>query len=88
MAKGGKRKGAGRPKGKSDKTIKEIREILNNYSEELLTKAVKMALDGNTSVMNKLLDKVLPSLNSIDFAGEQNKFPEIIVNVRSNTPST
>jgi len=79
--KGGKRKGAGRPKGKSDKTIKEIREILNNYSDELLEKAVEMALDGNATVMNKLLDKMLPSLNAVDFGDKDILLPKIEINV-------
>ena len=76
MAKGGKRIGAGRPKGKSDKSIIEIRGILNNYSEELLMKAYEMAMGGNERMLAKLLDKVLPNLNSVDMSsGSENKRP-------------
>ena len=82
MKNGGKRKGAGRPKGKSDKSIKEIREILNNYSEDLLKKAYDMAMEGNTQVMNKLLDKILPSLNAMDFSDNDGKAQVIEINVR------
>lgn len=84
---GGKREGAGRKRGSLNKQIDEIRGLLEDDKEKLIKKAVKMALDGNAVIMNKLLDKLLPNLNSIDFGEGEVNFPEIVINVVSNKRS-
>ena len=68
MNKGGRRINAGRKKGSTNKEIDNIRDLLEPYKEELIKKAVKMAKEGNATVLNKLLDKLLPNLNSVDLS--------------------
>ena len=65
---GGKRPNSGRKKGSTNKEIDNIRDLLEPYREELIKKAVKMAKEGNATVLNKLLDKLLPNLNTIDLS--------------------
>lgn len=88
MNKGGKRPNAGRKKGSTNKDIDNIRNILEPYREELIKLAVKMAREGNATVLNKLMDKLLPNLNSIDMDSGKFALPEIVINVRSNTATT
>jgi hypothetical protein len=47
-----------------------------------------MAKEGNTTIMNKLLDKFMPSLNSIDFNKDKDVFPPIEIYVRNNRTTT
>ncbi len=42
---------------------KEIRNVLIDHKWTLISKAVKMAVNGNVPVMCKLLDKLLPNLS-------------------------
>ena len=74
---GGKRNNSGRKKGSSNKDAKEYRNLLEQHKEKLIEEAVKMALDGNAIIMNKLLDKMLPSLTAIDSKVEQHRPIEI-----------
>jgi hypothetical protein len=60
---GGRREGAGRKPGSQNKDTKEVRELLHSNKSKLVEKAIKMALAGNVVVLNKLLDKLLPTLN-------------------------
>lgn len=85
---GGYRPNAGRKKGSTNKDIDNIRELLRPHQQELIEKAVKMALSGNATIMTKLLDKLLPNLNSIDFASNEKNMPVIEINVRNNSSPT
>ena len=62
--KGGKRPGAGRPKGSGDKNLQLVRDALHEHREPLIRKALKLALKKEPSipVLLKLIDKVAPSL--------------------------
>jgi len=55
---------SGRRRGSLNKPNAEIRDILLYHKDELITIAVQMAREGNATVLCKLLDKILPSLNS------------------------
>ena len=79
MPSGGKRKGAGRKKGSTNKAIDGIRDVLNSRQEELLNKAIEMALEGNHLIMNKLLDKMLPTLAATEM--KQTEMPPIEIKV-------
>ena len=81
MAKGGKRPNSGRKKGSTNNDIENIRDLLEPHRKALIEKAVKMAKAGNTTVLNKLLDKLLPNLNSVDLAGNEIRIPPIEINV-------
>lgn len=59
---GGKREGAGRPKGAKNKENRILEQILEDEKANLVAVAIKMAKKGNTAVLCKLLDKVAPSL--------------------------
>lgn len=53
----------GRPKGAVNKENKVIRDLLKENKDMLLQKALEMAEAGNPVVLNKLLDKIVPTLN-------------------------
>lgn len=53
----------GRPKGKENKATKEFRDLLKDNKDKLIQKALEMAEAGNPVVLNKLLDKIVPTLN-------------------------
>lgn len=80
-----KGKAKGRPPGSINKNITEIRDLLEPHRKQLIDKAVKLALEGNAVIMNKLLDKLLPNLNAIDLNGNAGLMPEIKINVIPNT---
>ena len=90
MAKFGKghEKLGGRVKGSKNKSTILFENLLNDNKYELLATAIKMAKEGNATIMNKLLDKFMPSLNSIDFNKDKDVFPPIEIHVRSNERPT
>lgn len=62
MAKGGKREGAGRPKGAVAKATADIREAAQQYSEQALQVLVKVATAGESeaarvAAANAILDR-------------------------------
>ena len=79
---------AGRRKGSKNKSTLIFENLLLENRAELLNQAIQMAKGGNERILLKLLDKIVPTLNSIDLGEGQGKLPEIIINVRSNTAST
>ena len=85
----GKPKTGGRKKGSKNKATVLFSDMLNEQTKgELLQAAIKMAKEGNATIMNKLLDKFMPSLNSIDFPkDEDGRFPLVEVHVRDNKKS-
>jgi hypothetical protein len=56
---------SGRPKGAKDKRT-ALREILDNHSEELVGKAVELALQGDLSALRLCFDRLMPPLRSKD----------------------
>ena len=63
----GKPKSGGRKKGSKNKATVLFSDMLNEKTKgELLEVAIKMAKGGNATIMNKLLDKFMPSLTSIE----------------------
>jgi hypothetical protein len=46
MAAGGKREGAGRPKGRRNKVTADIKEIAQSFGEEAITQLVEIMRDG------------------------------------------
>ena len=84
----GRKKTGGKKKGVKNKSTLIFEDLLKNSKYELLETAIKMAKEGNASIMNKLLDKFLPSLNAVDFTSKENLMPTININVRSNSITT
>ncbi|KAF0146797.1 MAG: hypothetical protein FD143_3241 [Ignavibacteria bacterium] len=58
----GKKKTGGRKKGSLNKSTITIQQLLESERISLLEVAIKMAKQGNTGIMNKLLDKLLPNV--------------------------
>ena len=56
----------GRPKGRVNKLRAEMRKPLQESSPEIIQKAVDLALSGNDSMIKLCLDKIIPSVKSID----------------------
>lgn len=55
----------GRPKGVQDKrTI--LRSYLEPHAEALINKAVSMALDGDTTALKLCLERLIPSMKSVE----------------------
>lgn len=54
---------SGRPKGARNKSTILFENILENSKADLLNKAIELAQNGEVSVLNKLLDKIAPSLS-------------------------
>jgi hypothetical protein len=69
---GGRRRGAGRPRGGGDVRLRLVRNVLAENREKLITKAIKLATGPkpHVNVLCKLLDKILPSLHSQAITGE------------------
>lgn len=62
MARGGKREGAGRPKGAVNETTKTIREMAREHSQDALAVLIQIAKGGESeaarvSAANSLLDR-------------------------------
>jgi len=55
----------GRPKGIKDKRTL-FAEIIESHKEELLNKALEMALNGNELMLKMLLDRILPAKSKDD----------------------
>lgn len=75
-----------------NRKLKSISEILEENSHKLIKKAFEMASDGNTAVLNKLLDKIAPSLaennnTNTEFNADDyiNSLSEKYVNKAENT---
>lgn len=74
---------AGRPKGGKDKRSR-LKDMLSPHSEELLAKAVSMALDGNEQMLRLLLDRLLPAKpkdNPVDISLPDSNLMEQIKNI-------
>lgn len=56
---------AGRPPGLPDKRTK-LRALLEPHSEELVSKAVSMALAGDTTALRMCLDRLVPPFKALD----------------------
>ena len=84
----GHKKVGGKKRGSKNKSTLLFENLLLENRTELLSKAIELAKEGNERILLKLLDKIVPTLNSIDLGEGQGKLPEIIINVRSNTAST
>lgn len=65
MTNGGKRKGAGRPKGSQS----EATTLLKSKSKELMLLAIKKAKTNDT-ILNKLIDKIAPTLQHTQIEAE------------------
>ena len=69
----GHKKVGGKKKGSRNKSTLIFEDLLKNSKYELLETAIKMAKEGNATIMNKLLDKFMPSLNAIDISSPKEK---------------
>lgn len=94
MARGGKREGAGRPKGAVNQTTRTIREKAREYTDDALAVLVQIAKAGESeaarvSAANALLDRGFGKPSTV-LAGDEEGGPvELIsrielVGVRSN----
>ena len=77
--KGGRRRGAGRPKGSGDKNLQLVRDALKMNRERLITKAISLALGRrpNVKVLCKLLDKILPTQLTQEITLPGEPFPKL-----------
>lgn len=63
---GGKREGAGRPPGSTSKRLRELRALLDPHKEQLVTKAVEMALEGDSTSLRLCMERIFPAIKSRD----------------------
>lgn len=54
----------GKPKGAKDKRT-ELRALLQPHAEELVLKAVEMALDGDIAALRICLDRLVPTVKAV-----------------------
>jgi len=80
----GHKKVGGKKKGSKNKSTLIFEDLLKNSKYELLETAIKMAKEGNATIMNKLLDKFMPSLNSIDMSSGENNKPTFRIEIIDN----
>ena len=65
----------GRQKGSQNKSTAEARELLESNRNALIQRALDLALSTNLEktnvhILSKLLDKLIPTLQAIDFDGK------------------
>ena len=72
----------GRQKGTPNKSTKNVRELLEKAAPKLIAKAVQLALEGDRVILNKLLDKIAPSMQAIVQELDVTSIPEFKVNVK------
>ena len=70
----GNTKSKGRPKGTPNKTTQEVRNLLESNRNDLVQRALDLALSKDTSktniaLLSKLLDKIIPTLQHTEFKG-------------------
>src|SRR5579872_4475960 len=53
--------GRGRPKGSRNKTTKQMQELLYRYSDAILGKCIRMALEGDQIAMRLCMERILPA---------------------------
>ena len=53
--------GRGRPKGSRNKTTKQMQEMLERYSEPIVGKCIRMALEGDRIAMRLCMERVFPA---------------------------
>ena len=71
MAHGGKRENAGRKKGSMNEETKEALQLLKETRLPLMKKAISLAMAGNVPILQKLLDKIAPTLTeNVNFTFE------------------
>lgn len=72
---GGKRAGSGRKPGSRNKRLLANLKTLDENKELIINKAILVATkkNPNTSVLTKLLDKLLPTLSSADIKNSLNE---------------
>lgn len=64
-----KEKTGGRKVGSRNKSTLIFENLLIENRAELLNKAIELAKEGNERILLKLLDKIVPTLNSIENKG-------------------
>ena len=67
-------RGKGRPKGSPNRSTQEARELLESNRNALIQRALDLALvktldKTNVTILNKLLDKLIPTLQATDHSG-------------------
>jgi hypothetical protein len=60
----GREKTGGKKKGSKNKSTLLFQGLLEKDKVDLLKVAIKLAKEGNATIMNKLLDKMLPNIES------------------------
>ncbi|MEI6300955.1 MAG: DUF5681 domain-containing protein [Betaproteobacteria bacterium] len=55
----------GKPKGAKDKRT-ELRSLLQPHAEELVNKAVRLALDGDVAALRLCIDRLIPPIKAKD----------------------
>ncbi|MCS3902088.1 hypothetical protein J2T55_000080 [Methylohalomonas lacus] len=58
---------SGKPKGAKDKRTR-LKGLLEPYSNDLVEKAVELAMDGDTTALKLCLDRLMPPLKPVDKA--------------------
>jgi hypothetical protein len=62
----GRPKTGGKQKGSKNKSTILFAEILDKERANLLRVAIRLAKKGNATIMNKLIDKMIPNLQPVD----------------------
>ena len=65
---------AGRPKGTADRRT-ELRALLQPHAEQLIAKAVSVALEGDTTALRICLDRLIPTMKASDASVELGALP-------------
>jgi len=63
MTRGGKRPGAGR---KPDPELRRLRGLLSPHADQLVGKAVQLALEGNVPAIRLCMERLVPPLRASD----------------------
>src|SRR5262245_32453550 len=65
---------AGRPKGTGDRRT-ALRELLEPHAQQLIAKAVNLALEGDTTALRICLDRLIPTMKANDASVELGALP-------------
>ena len=57
---------SGRPKGATGKKLNTFRQAIESRGEELINKALALALEGDTSMIKLCIDRILPAIKPKD----------------------
>lgn len=81
----------GRPRGRKNASTVLFQNILDEHKQNLIEKAIELAEGGELSVLNKLLDKIVPTLthnkndNTTDIKDFEEKLKKVLEKAKELT---